>query len=119
MAKLLNVALNDIRVTFTDKSIWIQLVVIPVAIMFFIGLANGGIGSPAPVKIRVDVFDQDHSALSQQLLADWQTAANNMLILCPQDSGADDACRLKGADLTETLAAERVKSSTVQAAVII
>ncbi len=118
MDKLWSVAANDIRVTFKDRTIWLQLVIIPVVIMFFIGLANGGFGGNGVVKIRLDVFDQDNSALSGQLLADLR-AANGALILCPMDGGEDNACRLNGATLTEELAAERVKNGTTQATIII
>ncbi|MBC6936459.1 MAG: ABC transporter permease [Chloroflexi bacterium] len=118
MDKLWSVAANDIRVTFKDRTIWLQLVIIPVVIMFFIGLANGGFGGDGVVKIRLDVFDQDNSALSGQLLGDLR-AANEALILCPMDGGEDNACRLNGTTLTEELAAERVKNGTTQATIII
>ncbi|NOG50312.1 MAG: hypothetical protein HND48_13455 [Chloroflexi bacterium] len=47
--KALYIALNDIRIAFSDRSIWINLLVIPAALIFVIGLANGqSLAAPAP-----------------------------------------------------------------------
>src|SRR5512143_3867077 len=108
MDKIWSVAVNDLRVTFRDKSIWLTLVVIPLVIIFFIGIANGGFGGGGgTVLLLVDTFDQDNSDLSAQLLANLK-AANSSIVLCPADNNADDVCQLKGEKLTEALATKRV-----------
>ncbi len=119
MDKIWSVAVNDLRVTFRDKSIWLTLVVIPLVIIFFIGLANGGFGGGGGgVRLLVDTFDQDGSDLSAELLVNLK-AANDGIILCPADNTAEDVCRLKGSDLTDELAAERVTDGVTSATLVI
>lgn len=119
MDKIWSVAVNDLRVTFRDKSIWLTLVVIPLVIIFFIGLANGGFGSgDGGVRLLVDAFDQDGSELSAELLANLK-AVNGNIVLCPADNNADDVCRLDGQTLTEELAAKRLTDGVVNATLII
>ncbi|NWG17750.1 MAG: ABC transporter permease [Chloroflexi bacterium] len=119
MDKILSVARNDLQVTFRDRSVWLQLVIIPLVIIFFIGLANGGFGGDGgSPHLLLDVFDQDGSALSTELLANLK-AANPNLVLCPADNDADDVCRLDDAELTDTLAQERVTGGVTSAMLVI
>jgi ABC-2 type transport system permease protein len=111
MNKLLNIALNDLRVLFMDRGIWLQIVVIPIVIAFFIGLANGGFGTGEPVPLRVDVFDNDGGDLSAQFLADLRTT-DSYLVLCPMDGAA---CNLGEGELTEESAQTRLTDNVTSA----
>lgn len=117
MAKVWAVALNDLRVTFRDQSIWINLVVIPVALIFLVGLASGAFGSSEQGSIRVDVFDGDGSDTSAQLLNHLR-AVNPLIVLCPMDANGpegEDRCRLDDTDLTVERAAERLEDGDTEA----
>lgn len=119
MYKTLSVTLNELRIEFLDRSIWIQLVIMPCVLIFFIGLANGGFNTgPADPRVRVDVFDSDGSAVSAQLLAELR-AINPNLVLCPADNDADDYCKLDGASLAADHAAARIEAGVTQAAIFI
>lgn len=115
MTKILGLALHDLRVSFADRSIWLQLAIIPGVLIFFIGLANGGFGSGQP-RLRVDVFDNDGSALSAQFL-DGLRAANSSLILCPMDNDGDDSCGLSGETLTSERSTTRLSDGDIQAVI--
>jgi ABC-2 type transport system permease protein len=118
MQKIWSIAMHDLRITFADRSVWLGLVIIPIVIIFFIGFANGGFGGQGAVRLLVDVFDNDGSDLSQQFVSELK-ALNPDIVVCPQDNGEDDACNLEGAELTETLATERLEEGRISAIVII
>lgn len=114
MRKILSIALNELRISFADRSIWLFLVVIPGLLIFLIGLANGanlgGGGSGEAPKRLVDVIDQDDSALSAQLLLDLRTI-DSAIVICPADNDAEDICRLNGDDLTAEKVEQRLNDS--------
>lgn len=119
MYKTLSVTLNELRLEFLDRSIWLQLVIIPCVLIFFVGLANGGFAAAAPdPRVRVDLIDNDGSALSAQLVAALRAVDPN-LVLCPLDNDADDYCQLEGRALTDELAAQRIQELSVAALIII
>lgn len=120
MDKIWHVAVNDLRVTFRDKSVWLTLVVIPLVIIFFIGLANGGFGGGGGggVRLLVDVFDGDGSDLSAEMLAALKESNSN-IVLCPADNNAEDVCRLEGEPLTEARAAQRLTDGVTSATLVI
>jgi len=111
MSKILSIALNDLRVMFADRGMWIQIVAIPVVIAFFIGLANGGFAAGEPPRQLVDIFDNDGGELAAQFLADLR--ASN-LILCPMDN-EDDSCKLREAELTDEMAQTRLTDGVTSA----
>jgi ABC-2 type transport system permease protein len=98
MTKLLSITINDLRVTFAEKGIWINLVVIPVLLILILGVVQGGFETTGGVGQRVDIIDFDESELSAQML-DQLRAVNPNLVLCPMDNDEDDRCRL-GDDAT-------------------
>ncbi|MFN8372386.1 MAG: ABC transporter permease [Anaerolineae bacterium] len=109
MRKLLTITLNDLRVIFADRGVWINLVLIPAALVFIIGLANGGFASSGDApRLRVDVIDYDNSALSQQFLTNLR-AVNTTLVLCPMDNDDADFCGLREGDTQLTLDEERAR----------
>jgi len=93
--KALNIALNDIRIAFSDRTIWINLVLLPAALIFVIGLVNGQSlgGSSEPVRYLVDVVDQDQSTLSGTFV-DALVGQQPTLVICPQQNDAEDVCAL-------------------------
>jgi ABC-type Na+ efflux pump permease subunit len=103
MTKLLSIAINDLRVTFAEKGIWINLVVIPVLLILILGVVQGGFEATGDTGQRVDVIDYDESELSAQMLAELR-AVNPNLVLCPMDNDEDDRCRLGDDD---TMSIER------------
>ncbi len=110
MQTILNIALNDLRVIFRERGVWVNLVIIPIVLAYAVGFANGATNTTAPTTpdIIVDVIDSDNSALSAQFLQNVREA-NTALRLCPADNDADDVCRLSGAAFDATLADERLK----------
>jgi ABC-2 type transport system permease protein len=125
MRTVITIALNELRLIFRDQSIWINIIVIPIAITFAVGLANSGFaaGTPAQPTYRVDVIDNANSPLSAQFIAAMRQARPG-LIVCPADATAatadqPDPCQLDGEPLTETLAEQRARDRVVSGTVII
>lgn len=120
MAKLWYTALNDLRLTFKQKDIWLNLVIIPIVLIFVIGLVNGGFGGNGTVVLRVDVFDHDQSRLSAQFLEELR-AVNELIVLCPMENDEENVCRLEEAaqPLDEEASADRVGDNEVNAMLVI
>ncbi|MBK8022525.1 MAG: ABC transporter permease [Chloroflexi bacterium] len=116
MKRIIDIALNDLRIIFKDRGIWINLVVLPIVIAVAVGYANGAgvTANPGPVRIRVDVFDADGSAESAQFLEQVR-AVNSNLVLCPMDQTEADVCGLGGVDLTPELAQTRLEDQVALA----
>lgn len=118
MRKILSIALNDLRITFSDRSIWIFLVLMPAVLIFGVGFANGASLSPSGTaehqRSRVDVIDHDNTELSAALLANLR-ATDTALVLCPMDNDADDFCQLGDNTLTTELAAQRLEDEVTTA----
>ncbi|MCU0482064.1 MAG: ABC transporter permease, partial [Anaerolineae bacterium] len=113
MNKLLSIALNDLKIALKEKGVWINLVIIPIILIFIIGLVNGGFGSTTP-KTYVDVFDNDQSPLSAQFLQSVRDLSPNV-VLCPLDNDEADACRIDDATLDTTASQQRVEAGFVRA----
>lgn len=118
MRKLWYIALTDLRITFAERGMWVNLVIIPCTLIFIIGLVTGGFGGDGTSRVRVDVLDNDQSAFSAQLLDDLREV-DSRLILCPMDNDAEDICGLDEAVLTEDRITERLENNTASAALII
>lgn len=116
MRIIFDIARTDLRILLSNRSIWINLLIIPLVISYAVGLANSGGGTGSP-RLLVDVLAADQGEQVDQFLADIR-AANPSLVLCPMDNGAD-ACGLRGAALDETLAEQRVKDESSLALVSI
>lgn len=116
MRAVIDIALNELRILFKDRSIWLNLVIIPIILSVAVGFANGAgntISTEGP-RLPVDVMDADNSALSQQFLADIR-AANTRILLCPMDNGEGDPCGLGESSLTPELAQERLENQNALA----
>lgn len=111
MQKIWAIALNDLRIIFREKDIWINLVVLPLILSLVIGYANGaGVdpSNPTAPDIPIDVIDRDASPQSQALL-DALRAANPSFVLCALGDAADERCRIDGAAFDESLAEARLR----------
>ncbi len=117
MSKIFSILLNDLRVFFREPGQIIGLVVIPLIVTIGVGIGTGGLGG-GPQQIRIDIIDEDQSAISQQFIDDLRTV-NTSLVLCPMDS-VEDSCRL-GDDtaMTPERSAQRVLDDTVEALIVI
>ncbi|MDX2139184.1 MAG: ABC transporter permease [Chloroflexota bacterium] len=118
MKTVWDIALNDLRMIFRQKDIWINILILPLVIAFFIGFANGAGVQPGTVPdapdILLDVIDNDGSALSSQFL-DALRAANVNFVLCPLDNDAADRCQLDGAPFDAALAEARLRNQVALA----
>lgn len=113
MRTIWNIALNDLRILFRERGVWVNLVLIPLALSYAVGFANGATNTSAPTTpdIVVDVINNDNSELSAQFLQNVR-AANSALRLCPADNDAEDVCQLNEAAFDLTLAEQRLKDQT-------
>lgn len=122
MRAILTIAQNELRLIFLDKSIWLNLIVIPIVVAFAVGFANGAFGPPAtsgPAVVRLDILDQDNSAQSA-LLIDEIAAGNDSVIVCPlRAADENDPCALDGAALDEASARTRLEAGQSLALLII
>ena len=116
MRKTLLIALNDLRVFFSERGNLIGLVVLPVALTFMLGYFVGGGNSPS--QIRVDLIDLDQSEASAQFISSLREV-NNTLLLCPADN-ADDSCNLgEDSSLTVEQSIERVQNVDTRSLIVI
>lgn len=116
MKHSLTIALNDLRVYFSDRSNLFSLVGLPIVLTLMLGVAfQGSIGGSS--RSIVDIVDQDQTSQSAQLVTDLR-AADTTLILCPADNDTTD-CELPADGLTEAAARARVTSLESSALIII
>lgn len=118
MQKLFHITLNDLRVTFKEREIFINLFIIPIVLIVAVGAAQGGLGSSGSVPtLRLDILATAQSPSTTALL-DAIRAANPRLVLCPYDGA--QACALEDATtLDEALALTRIEDGTSRGVVII
>ncbi len=91
MRKLLDIAVNDLRVFLSSRANLVGLLAIPVGMTALLGIfIPSGQG---PTRVRLDVIDRDRGAISSQLLEAIRQA-NDRLVLCPMDNDVDDICDL-------------------------
>lgn len=117
--KAFTIAMNDIRIALREPGVWLNLVIVPSALIFVIALANGQSLSPSETpRYRVDVLDADNSPQSAVFI-DALQGQNDTLVICPAQNGTDDACALADLDggLTAEHAAARLDAGTSLATV--
>ena len=122
MLKILQIALNDLRITFRERAILVNLVVIPVFLIIAVGAAQGGFsggggtsGSPAP--LLVDLIDRDQTPFSAALREQAQRI-NPRIRFCPEDGEA--GCGLSSeSSLDEAMLNARLLAGSSLAALII
>lgn len=95
MNKVLVVAINDLRVYFSDRGNYV-LFIMPVVMALVLGFATGGGFTEG--SLPLDVIDMDNSPESSRLLATLREV-NTEVFLCPMDDGVGGRdCRLAGFD---------------------
>jgi ABC-2 type transport system permease protein len=107
--KIIQIALNDLRVSFREGGTLIMMVLVPAVLVVAIGIANGafeGSGPVEPETVLLDVVDQDQSELSGQFLQTIRDL-NEFVVLCPIND-ADNVCGLDGAALNAELSQTRL-----------
>lgn len=115
MQRIFDIALNDLRIIFKDRGIWLNLVVIPIVLSIAIGFANGaGNTAPTNVTIRIDVLSNDPSPEAARLVNAVRDANPNF-VLCPMDQNEEDVCQLGENELTADSARERLEAKTALA----
>jgi len=69
MSRVLWLAWNDVRLTARDKPAFLWLVALPIAMMWFFGAIGGG-GSEQPLKLALDVRDEDQGWVARAFVAE-------------------------------------------------
>jgi ABC-type Na+ efflux pump permease subunit len=122
VSKLLAITVHDLREVFSNRGIWINLVVIPIALVFLIGVVNGGFNQgngdgPQLSRTRIDVLNEDDGDLSTTFVTALQ--AEPTLRVCTPEDADTDGCRLDGETLDEALAVQRIDNNISRALVVI
>lgn len=107
MRRVVQIAVQDLRIFLTNRGNLVGLLVIPITMTVVLGVfIPSGQG---PSRVRVDVIDHNQGEIGEQLLAAIRQA-NDALVLCPMDNDAEDFCRLEGQPVLDPARAlERVK----------
>ncbi|GMR10964.1 MAG: hypothetical protein BMS9Abin28_1788 [Anaerolineae bacterium] len=95
MRTTIDIAVNDLRIFFSNRSNLIWLVGIPVGMTIILGVAIPSDGGPELVP--VDVIDHDQGPAAALLIQSLRQANPNLL-LCPMDNTTEDPCHLNEAD---------------------
>jgi ABC-type multidrug transport system permease subunit len=99
MTKLLNITRNDLRIIFSNRAVWFNVVIFPALFIVVVGLATGaGFGLFGASSARaMDIIDQDSSKLSGRLVAILQVTGSDLVVCpakraeCPDSLGLDGA----------------------------
>ncbi|MEZ4657196.1 MAG: ABC transporter permease [Caldilineaceae bacterium] len=118
MNSILTIARNDLRIFFAQRGNLVGLVALPVLFTLVLGWSFGGGGGDGPMRLRVDLLDQDQSAQSTYFVETLHRT-NEALVLCPADNDADDFCQLDGEALTLARAIERAREEETEALIVI
>lgn len=113
MGRVVQIAVNDLRIFLSNRGNLVGLLVIPIVMTIVLGVfIPSGEG---PSSVRVDVVDHDRGPIAQRLLAGIREA-NDSLVLCPMDNDDEDFCELEDQpELDAERASERVKNGNVLA----
>lgn len=116
MQKILTITLTDLRIFFSQQGNWIGIVILPIAFALVLGYSFSS--ESGPTRVRVDVLDEDQSALSAQFLTELR-ATDTTLVICPVDNDEEDYCRLGDATLDHALGIERARNDRTSGFLII
>lgn len=122
MREILNIALNDLRNSFAQRGVWINLVAVPIVMTIVIGLVNGGSGSRTYV---VDLLsDPASGAYATRFVELLQQEGGAGFVICDVRQAASQAedCGLKDVSTDTDLRAlveQRVKDSNSIGAVML
>ena len=114
---MLTIALNDLRIFFSERGNIIGLTIIPIFMSIALGIAFGGSigdgGSDDPVQYRVDVIDNDQSETSTQFIN--RLHESGILKLCP----IDNDCDLESDTLDIEQSIQRLEDDSITALIVI
>jgi ABC-2 type transport system permease protein len=123
LQRTLLVALNELRLMLSDRSIWVNIVIVPLIAAFAAGWANSSLSGSddASATPLVDVVDFANDANSQSFQRQILAVQPRMQLcppLQPEDDPAD-RCGLRDAEFSYDMALQRLKDEQVAAALII
>ncbi len=95
MRTILDIAINDLRIFFSNLSNLIWLVGIPVGMTIVLGVAIPS--DDGPSLVPVDVINHDQGPASALFIQSLRHANPNLL-LCPMDNTTDDPCHMNEAE---------------------
>jgi ABC-type multidrug transport system permease subunit len=95
MRTVFDIALNDLRIFFSNRGNLIWLVGVPVGMTIILGVAIPSDNGPSLVP--VDIIDHDQGQASALFIQSLRQANPNLL-LCPMDNTADDPCDMNEAE---------------------
>ncbi len=109
------VARYELKTRLRGGSYWFLLVVLPALAIYLVGLGTQAIAASVPAALRMDVLDEDQSAVSRGFVASL-AADDETLVICPHEPDPTDICALgptessgrARAPLTPELAAQRL-----------
>lgn len=125
MRAIWTIAENELRLIFKDRSVWLNLIIIPIAIAFAVGMANGALssGGDTTPSLPVDILDNDNTPTSTALIEAIGRANANLLLCSQTAQPQEDPCSLYEGEilpaLTEESANERLVNGTTLATLII
>ena len=120
MMKVIQIALNDLRIALRERGAILNLVFMPILFILLIGFVNGGFDSnDSSQRVRLDVLNadvDDAGAPTAMALSFLQAVrdVNPQFDLCPMDNNADDLCALEAVTLDAEEAKSRVESGVTQ-----
>jgi ABC-type transport system involved in cytochrome c biogenesis permease component len=106
MKAIFEIARNDLRLFFRERTSWIWLVVVPLAFVYFMGFAARGPGGPATPTVEVRLENLDQGFMGRLMLE--ALGEQGLRVVAPDHIGAKRGITMP-ADFTErVLARQRV-----------
>lgn len=121
MQNIITIALNDLRIFFSERGNIIGITLVPIFMTIALGIAFGGNlggGGSQPELIRVDVIDNDESELSADFLNRLRETGANLL-LCPMDATEEDSCDLETDSIDVDTSIQRIDNGDTRALIVI
>lgn len=85
MRSIVTIAVQDLRLTLTDRGAVLWMTLLPLVFATFFGVVMGGSGSPATANASLTVVDHDGSPLSSILIDDLEGEGVKITELTPED----------------------------------
>lgn len=85
MRSIITIAVQDLRLTMTDRGAIAWMTVLPFVFATFFGIVMGGGGSPTDAAASLTVVDHDASPLSKTLIGDLEGEGVNVTVLTTEE----------------------------------